>query len=184
LINFLKEFFLIKEDQLALHDKDTFRKSALRILLMAALCFGLGMTLITSLEAWQQDKPLLIIINLSFVAITLYLIKASKQYSNKLPATFIISLLISALLMIPLIQDDQTLKYGLVFLYTLPILSRLFFGVKASLIAMGFNLLTFGFIVSDFSINLLPASYDLTLAHTDIHFHTVVFIIIKICNTH
>ena len=180
LINFLKDFFLIKEEQLALHDKNTFRKSTLRILLMAALCFGLGMTLLTSVEAWQQDKPLLIVINLCFVSITLFLIKASKHYSNKISATFLISLLISALLMIPLIQDDQTLKYGLVFLYTLPILSRLFFGVKASLIAMAFNFFTFAFIISDFSPNLLPANYDLTLTNTDIHFHTVVFLFINI----
>ncbi|EAQ63740.1 Signaling protein with a sensor domain, HAMP, GGDEF and EAL domains [Marinomonas sp. MED121] len=180
LINFLKDFFLIKEEQLALHDKDTFRKSALRILLMTALFFGLAINLMTSIEAWRQDNFLIIAINLSFVLLTLFLIKASKHYSNKLSATFLISLLISSLLMIPLIQDNQTLKHGLVFLYTLPILSRLFFGVKASLIAMGFNVLTYTYIVSDFNISLLPKQYDLTLPNTDMAFHTVVFVFINI----
>lgn len=180
LINFLKAFFLIKDEQLALHDENTFRKSALRILIATALCIGLGITLATTAQAWQQDKPLILFINFCFIAINLYLLKASKHYSNRLSCIFIISLLVSALAMVPLIQDAQALKYGLVFLYTLPILCRLFFGMKAAFIAMVFNVLTYSYIISDYSVQLLPASFDLSLPATDTHFSTVVFVFINI----
>lgn len=180
LINFLKDFFLIKEEQLALHDKNTFRKSALRILLVAALSFAVGITLFSGIELWQQNEPVLLIINASFITLTLFLLKASKEYSSKLSAIFLLSLLVFSSLIVPFIADDQNLKYGLVFLYSLPILSRLFFGVKASLLAMAFNTVAYVFIVSDFNLSFLSSNIDTASSNSHIHFHTAIFIFINI----
>ena len=180
LINFLKDFFLIKEEQLALHDKDTFRKSALRILLVAALSFASCITLLSGIETWHNEEPLLVILNISFILLTLYLLKASKHYSSKLSATFLISLLTYSLLTTPFIKDDQTLIYGLMFLYSIPILARLFFGVKASLLAMAFNFLTYAYIVTEFGTKLPFIGENLLVFNSHIHFHTAVFIFINI----
>lgn len=171
----IKRFFLITPTQLSRHDQTTFQKSALRILLAAALVvYGL-ITGFSSWEAIMAGKLHVIAFNLFFlICLSVLLVRSVRSYMNA-ASGFLILIGLSGVSVVALLNDLQVAKFGLILLYVLPLITRLFFSLRATFIVMGANLVTLSFVLFGHSSALLP-EWDISLPHTETYLQLLLFI--------
>jgi diguanylate cyclase (GGDEF)-like protein len=139
-INFLKNYFLVDSDPSIEGDDKAFQQSALRILLALTIC------IFTASEIHyliiHKDLPFLGI-NSVYLCLLAGLLYSSKKHSKVTAILFLITLVITSFLLLTLSEEFHAEKYALVSLYSLPLIVRLLFSFRASLVAMMVNIYPF-----------------------------------------
>ena len=145
-INFLKNFFLVDSDPSIEGNDKAFQQSALRILLALTICI-FSISEIHYLITYQ-DLPFLGI-NSAYLCLLGGLLYFSKKYAKVTALLFLLTLITTSLLLLTLSEEFHAEKYALVSLYSLPLITRLLFSFKASLLAMVVNIYPFYLITTN-----------------------------------
>lgn len=145
-INFLKNYFFVDSDQIFGRNEKALQQSALRILLALTICIFA----ISEVHSFFTDtEASLFGMNSLFLCILVGLLFFSKKYTQTTAALFIITLLTTSSLLLTLNNELNAQKYALISLYSLPLITRLLFSFKASLVAMFVNIFPFYLITSE-----------------------------------
>lgn len=145
-INFLKNYFLVDSDSSIEGDEKAFQQSALRILIALTICiFSVSEVhyLIT-----YQDLTFLGI-NSTYLCLLGGLLYFSRKYAKITAILFLITLITTSFLLLTLSEEFHAAKYALVSLYSLPLITRLLFSFRASLVAMVANIYPFYLMTSN-----------------------------------
>jgi diguanylate cyclase (GGDEF)-like protein len=170
-INFLKNYFYADTNQNIGESNKAFQQSALRILLALTLCiFAISEihSIFTSKE-WG-----LFSLNSIYLGILIGLVFFSKKYTQTTAVLFTITLITISFLLLTLSDEFDAKKYAIISLYSLPLITRLLFNFKASLIAMAINVYPFYLMTSD---NLIFSSVDTT---SSFYFQLLTFVTLNI----
>ncbi|WP_421851536.1 EAL domain-containing protein [Marinomonas sp.] len=149
-IDFLKNYFLVGSDPLIEGGDKAFQQSALRILLVLTTCI-FAVSEIHYLITYK-DLPFLGI-NSAYLCLLGSLLYFSKKYTKLAAILFLITLITTSFLLLTLSEEYHAEKYALVSLYSLPLIVRLLFSFKASLVTMIVNVYPFYLMTSDGLVN-------------------------------
>lgn len=156
-ITLLKKYFLVDDSQPLTDTHKPFQQSALRILL----------ALTTSIFAISEvhsilssEESVMLGTNGIYLLILIGLIGLSTRYTQITAVLFTVTLLTSSFLLLTLSNDIEAKKYAIISLYSLPLITRLLFSFKASLMAMAINIYPFYLMVNEY---LMPANIHSTL---------------------
>ena len=142
-LNFFKQYFVL--DDLDNDEKHSvrFRISALRILLSSSLIAILGFTIHSLIELDGSEEGFLFLsLGLLYTIMTSCLIMLSRRFhrfaSMALPAL----IALTGVLFIALSDTTNGIEFGVISLYSLPLIIRLFYSFKISLFFSAANVLT------------------------------------------
>lgn len=176
LIDFLKAFFLVDRAQLNRYNKNTFQQSALRILITLTLLVFLGVELNSLFIATDKDSELFLIVNSLCLTLLFALLFFCKKYTQASSLLFLGTLAVIGLLLVTLSNDSHAAKYGLISLYSLPLMARLLFGFRLSFLLSVANLGSFYLIVTDSHSLELTGSVGVVPAFASFYFQVLTFV--------
>ncbi|MEP0071994.1 MAG: phosphodiesterase [Marinomonas sp.] len=159
-ITFLKNYFLVDSNQPFGQDHKPFQQSVLRILL----------ALTTSIFAISEfhsllsaEEGIMLGTNSVYLVILIGLIGLSTKYTQATAVLFTMTLITSSFLLLTLSDEIDAKKYAIISLYSLPLITRLLFSFRASLVAMAINICPFYLIVSEYlaptNVSSTPSFY-------------------------
>ncbi|MGO3345646.1 MAG: EAL domain-containing protein [Marinomonas sp.] len=178
LIDFLKAFFLIDSTQLERYNKSTFQLSALRILITLTLLV-FAVVELSSLMLNSNNSSLFLVINSVCFGVLVGLLLFCKKHTKITSALFITTLATIGLLLVTLSQDTHAIKYGLIFLYSLPLMARLLFSFRFSLLLSFANIGSFYLIVVN-SHSLHIQENGLPPVFTAFYFQALTFVTLNL----
>ncbi|MGB7389997.1 EAL domain-containing protein, partial [Marinomonas sp.] len=176
LIDFLKAFFLVDRAQLNRYNKNTFQQSALRILITLTLLVFLGVELNSLFIATDKDSELFLIVNSLCLTLLFALLFFCKKYTQASSLLFLGTLAVIGLLLVTLSNDSHAAKYGLISLYSLPLMARLLFGFRLSFLLSVANLGSFYLIVTDSHSLEFTGSVGVVPAFASFYFQVLTFV--------
>jgi len=145
-IDFLKNYFLVDSAQAFGRNEKALQQSALRILLALTICI---FAISEVHSVFVHTDTSLFGMNSLFLCILIGLLFFSKKYTQASAGLFIITLLTTSSLLLTLNNEFNAQKYALISLYSLPLITRLLFSFKVSLVAMLANIFPFYLITSE-----------------------------------
>lgn len=146
-IQFLKTYFFVDSNHVLERDDRAFQQSALRILLALTVCI---FSVSEAHSILSSETPIFIGINSVYLGLLLGLLYFSKKYTQITAVLFMLSLITASFLLLTLSEEFEAKKYALISLYSLPLIIRLLFSFKASLIAMLINTFPFYFMTTEY----------------------------------
>lgn len=176
----LGRFLRLRAEDLDKADSAFWQQSVLRIIVVSGLCLVFAIVLHSSLQAWQTGAYHVIAIIVSFYLALLSILFLSSRFI-KLSAIALLAIVILAGLCILLMMDDFELgKLGIIFIYTLPMISLMFFGFRTALILMALNFIPFFYLMENQAPgNLLGLSISLPGSHS--YLHGLLFLFFNLC---
>lgn len=143
LLNFLKQFFVIDDAEHESGNPQSFRISALRILLGASLVVASAFTIHSIFRLDGTDSTyLLSAIGITCSLILTILLGTSKRFNKQSSFALIASVAAAGVLFISLSEHASGVEFGVILLYSLPLLARLFYSFKVSLLFSFANIAT------------------------------------------
>ncbi|REG81940.1 GGDEF domain-containing phosphodiesterase [Marinomonas pollencensis] len=176
LIDFFKAYFLVDSDQLSQYDKSTFQQSALRILITFTSLVFLGVELNSLFITSVAESELFLVINSLCLALLVGLLFFCKKYTQISSLIFLSTLTFIGLSLVTLSNDAHAAKYGLISLYSLPLMARLLFNFRFSLLLSFANLGSFYLIVSGSHSLEAHTSTGVVPAFTSFYFQILTFV--------
>jgi diguanylate cyclase (GGDEF)-like protein len=146
-IQFLKNYFFVDSNHTFGCDDKAFQQSALRILLALTVCIFA----VSEVHSIFASKPLTFLgANSFYLVLLIGLLFFSKKHTQITAVLFTATLITTSFLLLTLSDQLDAKKYALISLYSLPLVIRLLFSFKASLIAMVINLFPFYFMTTEY----------------------------------
>ncbi|RDL45671.1 GGDEF domain-containing protein [Marinomonas piezotolerans] len=144
LLNFFRQYFLVSSTSSQRSDSDRFRISALRILLTSCLLVFGSFTLHSLVfNLNNADDYLIPLISAAYICVLSLLLYLSSLHIKLTASIFIGLLALTGWSLALFSEESNAVKFGLTTLYSLPLMVRLFFSFKASLICSLANCATF-----------------------------------------
>ncbi|MBM6550391.1 bifunctional diguanylate cyclase/phosphodiesterase [Marinomonas ostreistagni] len=139
-LNLLRHFFLIDDAEHESADAEPFRTSALRIMLAIALLAFSAFALHSLFFIGRSESHLLIsLISSSYVILCGVLLLLSQYYLKWVAAAFCGVLAVTGVGLLCLSDNTNGYYFALLALYSIPLIIRIFYSFKASMIASGAN---------------------------------------------
>ncbi|NVK73771.1 MAG: EAL domain-containing protein [Oceanospirillaceae bacterium] len=167
----LKNYFLIDSNPATGKENTTFRQSVLRILLALTVCI-FTVSEVHSFVIYREFAFLAI--NSAYLCLLFGLLYFSKKYTTSASIVFLITLITTSFLLLTQSDEFHAEKYALITLYSLPLIIRLLFCFKASLVAMLFNIYPFYIMTTD------SLSVDNTEIALSFYFQILTFVTLNI----
>ncbi|RNF51077.1 phosphodiesterase [Marinomonas hwangdonensis] len=145
-IDFLKKYFFGDVQSSSDVSSVAFQQSALRILLALTLCIFLVSEVHFLFTAGDYS---FLAINSVYLAALIGLLYLSRRYEKATAILFLFTLVTASILLLTLSNEFHAEKYALISLYSLPLITRLLFTFKASIVAMVANLYPFYLITNN-----------------------------------
>ena len=174
-----KRFFMVTEAHLNSASMPTVRQSALRILLSIGLLLILGI-LLHSAGQNATDQHVHLVITLAFCGF----IGAALFFSNKfqfLSSVLLMLTVFAAGVAISIfVQHPDLARLGVIFVYTAPLISLLFFPPWVTFGLVVFNLLPFYLLINRSSYDFFSFTL-MDLPHTHEYLHSLLFLFFNVC---
>lgn len=180
MLSSLRKFLLLGPSDLSSSNPYNWRLSALRIIVFSGICLVLVIVVHSSWQAYQLGLHYIIALTCTFYLALLVVLYLSRQKLLASSIGLILIILMAALCILLFIDDFEIAKYGILFLYTLPLVALLFLGVKAAYAAIIFNLIPFLLLANQY----LPATFfdfSITLPSTHVYIHGLLFLFFNFC---
>lgn len=176
----LGRYLRLRTEDLDKSDSATLQQSILRIMVLSGLCLVAIIALHSSWQAWKIGAYHVIAITLSFYTALLSLLFISRHYVKKSAAIFLLLVTLAGLCILLLVDNFELGKLGIIFVYTLPMISLMFFGFRTALVFMALNFIPFLFLMrNEAPANLLGLSIDLPASHA--YLHGLIFLFFNLC---
>lgn len=179
-MEWLGRYLRLRAQDLGNADTAFWQQSVLRIIMLSGLCLVSIIVIHSSWQAWQLGAYQVIILTSIFYAALVFALFLSKQHT-KISAIALLAIVVLAGLSILLFNDDFELgKLGIIFIYTLPMISLMFFGFKTALVFMLLNCVPFFYLLQNQAPgNLLGLSITLPATHS--YLHGLLFLFFNLC---
>lgn len=176
---FLRWLFL-DESRFSSPDNLLWKISALRIILVSGLVLEALIAIHSSIKAVALGAYHIVAIVLAFYA----LISCALYYSARRPAQgaaiLLVTVYAAGAAILLFIRRDEIARLGILFVYTAPIIARIFFGFRLAVVLMLLNALPFLYLLDG---NPFPRIYvlDTTLEHSHIYIQSLLFLFFNVC---
>lgn len=156
------------------------RISALRIFTLCGLSLILAVSLHSSYQGWLLGHYEILLINFIFYAILLVQAGYARRYFKSMSYILLLMTGLGGVAIMLLVREFQLTKLGGILLYSLPLIALLMSGIRASLIAMLFNLVPFVFLLKN---KPAPDLFDIDISLPDTHLYLnwLIFLCFNIC---
>ncbi|MFT3963185.1 putative bifunctional diguanylate cyclase/phosphodiesterase [Propionivibrio sp.] len=173
-------WLFLDESGISQSELTRWRVSALRIILFSGIILEATVAIHSSLDALAIGAYHVIVI----VAVFYALLSAGLYYSARRPecgAGLLIATVYCAGAAITLFVNlDEVAKLGIIFVYTTPIIARLFFGGRLAIGLMLFNFLPFFYLLQGKPLVHFH-TMDITLAASHTYIQSLLFLFFNIC---
>ncbi|RBO82011.1 diguanylate cyclase/phosphodiesterase [Marinomonas aquiplantarum] len=154
LIDSLKQYFFIDSNHTSGQSEGSFQLSILRIL----IALTISIFFISELHSvFTHGELFFFEMNSLYLCVLFSLLYFSKKYSQSCAFLFVLSLVLVSGIMLFTNPEKESEKYALIALYSIPLITRLLFSFKASLVVMTLNLVPFYFVTTQW-LDSLPAN--------------------------
>lgn len=179
-MGWLGRYLRLRTQDLGNADTAFWQQSVLRIIMLSGLCLVSVIVFHSSWQAWQLGAYHVIIISSLFYAALVFALFLSKQHTKK-SAVALLLIVVMAGLCILLFNDDFEMgKLGIIFIYTLPMISLMFFGFRTALVFMSLNFIPFIYLLQNQAPNNL-FGLSITLPATHSYLHGLLFLFFNLC---
>ena len=135
LLNFFKQFFVIDDAEHESGNLHNFHVSALRILLSTSLLVASAFTLHSIFRIdGTDDAFMLSAVGAACSLVLITLLCTSKRFNRQSSFLLIVALAVTGVLFIRYSEHPNGIEFGVILLYSLPLLARLFYSFKVSLL--------------------------------------------------
>lgn len=180
MLNWLKGFLFIREQDFLNPDRTILKTSLLRIILLSGAVLTTSIVLHSSLIAYELNLSFIIGITVSFLTVlflALWFTRRCLLASSISLLVMVVAACLSILLFVPNFNLSQA---GITFLYTLPLMALFLFGRKVACWMMCFNVLPFLLLLRN--QNLPPlVDVDISLPATHAYLNGLLFMFFNIC---
>jgi Inner membrane protein involved in colicin E2 resistance len=173
-IRILKHYLLLDEDNLRTTDADVWRLSVLRTILLIGVVLTSAIVAHSSYTAYVQELYYVMYLTLGFTAFLFATLSIGLKHIKIASACLVLAVVGASLCILFFTIDLESARYGLLLLFTLPIIVRVLYGVKASIATMLFNLIPYYLLLNNTQVSPL-FGIDITLPDTHTYLSIVNF---------
>ncbi|MBJ7537587.1 bifunctional diguanylate cyclase/phosphodiesterase [Marinomonas transparens] len=174
LFSFLKKTPSAAANPFSRQDEKTFQQSTLRVLLILTLSIFVGIEIDYVLSALQSPEyHNALFINTAFLTLLCGFLFFSKSHTKFIAGLYILSLVAIGASLLLFSTSVHAEKYAIVALYSVPLVTRLLFSIKAAVFAIAINFIPLYFIATG-TIKLE------NLAAPNLYFKLLTFAIVNI----
>ena len=148
IIKKLSAYLLIQPEQLAQHDPDVWKVSVLRIVLFAVLILVASIMLTSILRAYQLNQYPFIFINIVLYSILVAALVLPVKRFRVSASILVYCVVLISYCILQLSGLKAFSDFGIIFLYLLPILTRIFFSLSVAYLLMIVNTVIFLVVIS------------------------------------
>lgn len=179
-MQWLGRYLRLRSQDLSNADTAFWQQSVLRIIMLSGLCLVSVIVFHSSWQAWQLGAYQVIVISsLFYIALVVALI-LTKQHTHKSAAALLLIVVMAGLCILLFNEDFEMGKLGIIFIYTLPMISLMFFGFRTALIFMSLNFIPFLYVLQNTPPgNLFGLSITLPATHS--YLHGLLFLFFNLC---
>lgn len=175
-----KRFFLVTEESLNTASLPMVRQSALRIILSMGMLLVLGIFTHSSVLAVELNLLHAVFITAAFCGLTSVALLLSLRYQIISSAMLLVIVFAAGIAIIIFVQHPSLAKLGIIFFYTAPLISLLFFPPWVTFSLVLVNLLPFAFLFNRSAFDFIPVFFT-DLPHTHEYLHSLLFLFFNIC---
>ncbi|EGM79595.1 EAL domain-containing protein [Rheinheimera sp. A13L] len=179
-MQWLGRFLRLRAQDLDSADSAFWQQSVLRIIVLSGLCLVFAIVLHSSWQAWQIGAYHVIAITSSFYLALLSTLFISSRYVKRSAAALLAIVILAGLCILVLVDNFELGKLGIIFIYTLPMISLMFFGFRTALVFMALNFIPFVYLLQ----NQAPANFlgwSITLPASHSYLHGLLFLFFNLC---
>ncbi|WP_416305339.1 putative bifunctional diguanylate cyclase/phosphodiesterase [Neptunicella sp. SCSIO 80796] len=175
----LYAYLMLDDNQAAIAGVDSWRVSALRIILISSLVLCLVIVIHSSVKALQLNLYHVLLLTLSFYLMATSLLWLSKRYYKVAACGLILTIFASGICINLFIKDPELSKFGFIYMYTTTLLAFALLGARAGIVCMLFNIVPLVCLLNDVHLGqYLGLPGDLSAA--DFYIQSLVFLLFNI----
>jgi len=174
------EWLLLKENALSTAQNTAWKESALRIILMSGLLLEGIIGVFSSIEALKVGAYYVLVLGVGFFVVLALAVYVSLRRAAMGSIMLLVSIYAAAFCIVYFNHDVQLAKLGILFIYTTPLIARIFFGPRLALLLMSVNALPFFLLLGE---RPLPSYPGLITPAIDAHRYvqSLLFLFFNIC---
>ncbi|GAA0347160.1 GGDEF domain-containing phosphodiesterase [Bowmanella denitrificans] len=176
----IKHYLLLEKGHFTDSDNRTWKLSALRVILLSGTILTLLILTHSSYVAYSLDMPFVLAITSTFFVLLVAILCMGKSLTHLAAAGLLLMVVLACISILLFVPDFEAAKFGLLFLFTLPLFVRLFFSNKAALVAMMLNLIPYALLIRNAPLPQL-FDIDISLPQTHTYLSSLVFLFFNFC---
>ncbi|GAB3033891.1 GGDEF domain-containing phosphodiesterase [Bowmanella dokdonensis] len=176
----IQQYLLVGKSHFSDNDDRTWKLSVLRLVLLSGTLLTLIIVLHSSYIAYSMNMHFVLVLTLGFSVMLWGTLMLGRKRVNQAALALISIIVLAGTAILLFVPDFGAAKYGLLFLFTLPLLVRLFFGNKAAIAAMLFNLLPYALLIRNQPLDSI-FNISISLPQTHTYLSSLVFLFFNFC---
>jgi PAS domain-containing protein len=179
-VGWLGRYLRLRTQDLDKADTAFWQQSVLRIIMLSGLCLVSVIVLHSSWQAWQLGAYQVIVLTSLFYVALVFALFLAGRHTKKSAAALLVIVIMAGLCILLFNDDFEMGKLGILFIYTLPMISLMFFGFRTALVFMSLNFIPFLYLLQNEAPgNLFGLS--ITLPSTHSYLHGLLFLFFNLC---
>lgn len=174
------QWLLLKENSLSDAESTVWKESALRIILVSGLLLELGIGFSSAVDALKVGAYYILFVVAAFFIALAGAVYISVQRPAIGSAMLIVTIYAAAFCIVYFINDAEIARLGILFVYTAPLIGRIFFGSRIALMLMTINIFPFMLLVRNDALPTYPG-LSAPLADTHAYIQSLLFLFFNIC---
>ncbi|EJL92297.1 diguanylate cyclase (GGDEF) domain-containing protein [Herbaspirillum sp. CF444] len=174
------QWLLLKENALSAAENTVWKESALRIILVSGLLLEFGIGLLSAIDAVKVGAYYIVVIVTGFFLALSLAVFASVRRPVIGSAMLIATIYAAAFCIVYFINDAEIAKLGIMFVYTAPLIARIFFGSRLALVLMAVNVFPFMLLLRNEPLPSYPGLVT-PLANAHAYIQALLFLFFNIC---
>tara|TARA_Y100000588_G_scaffold186800_1_gene200898 strand:+ start:2087 stop:4324 length:2238 start_codon:yes stop_codon:yes gene_type:complete len=176
----IKNYLLLNDDNLKTTDANIWRLSVLRTILLIGVILTSAIVIHSSYKAYVQELYYVMYLTLGFSAFLFATLAIGLKHIKLASACLVLAVVGASLCILFFTLDLMSARYGLLLLFTLPIIVRVLYGVKASIASMLLNFIPFYLLLNNTQLSPL-FGIDITLPDTHTYLASLIFLFFNFC---
>ena len=176
----IKNYLLLNDDNLKTTDANIWRLSVLRTILLIGVILTSAIVIHSSYTAYVQELYYVMYLTLGFSAFLFATLAIGLKHIKLASACLVLAVVGASLCILFFTLDLMSARYGLLLLFTLPIIVRVLYGVKASIASMLLNFIPFYLLLNNTQLSPL-FGIDITLPDTHTYLASLIFLFFNFC---
>ena len=176
----IKNYLLLNDDNLKTTDANIWRLSVLRTILLIGVVLTSAIVIHSSYTAYVQELYYVMYLTLGFSAFLFATLAIGLKHIKLASACLVLAVVGASLCILFFTLDLMSARYGLLLLFTLPIIVRVLYGVKASIASMLLNFIPFHLSLNNTQLSPL-FGIDITLPDTHTYLASLIFLFFNFC---
>ncbi|RIX46852.1 MAG: sensor domain-containing phosphodiesterase [Rhodocyclales bacterium GT-UBC] len=174
------DWLFLNDNALSPAEHARWRVSALRIILISGLVLEAAVALHVALDAIAIAAYHIVVVVVAFYLVLAIGVFHTAKRPNLAAAILLFAVYAAGTTILFLVNVDELAKLGIIFIYTTPIIARLFFGGRLAVALMAFNFLPFFYLLQNGPfVHYLPLNMTLPGSHT--YLQSLVFLFFNVC---